>query len=400
MQLINRFKLELVPQFDAGKHVLELCGDRTLYEGNISECTQFGRPPELDGVNKTLDEMSATVPVLAPHTAPNAAEWDRTTLDQWVRANVKDRGAQEFIKWFSRVCLAAEPSESSLLYYLWWLRSGGGYENLVNIHGGAQEYWLAEGVQPIAERMAEVVLKASSRSGLPNRIMYNSPVRAITTTAGAGVCVTTAAGVNIHGMYTICALSPALSNRIQFTPPMPALRDQLGQRMPMGCVIKFLICYNKPWWRESGLSGEMISDRGPLAIAYDKSIPSRNFWGIVALTAGALARNLAELTPQARKAAVLQHLSEIYDNKAALTPCDYAERDWASEEWSRGCYMGIAGAGALLECAKALSKPVGRIHWAGTETAENWIGYIDGALESGIRAAREVIARLHPQSKL
>ena len=39
----------------------------------------------------------------------------------------------------------------------------------------------------------------------------------------------------------------------------------------------------------------------------------------------------------------------------------------------------------------ALREPVGRIHWAGTETSDIWSGYVDGALRSGDRVAKEVL---------
>jgi monoamine oxidase len=67
---------------------------------------------------------------------------------------------------------------------------------------------------------------------------------------------------------------------------------------------------------------------------------------------------------------------------------------WADEEWSRGCYVGITAPGVLLDYGRALRQPAGRIHWAGTETARVSMGYMDGAVESGQRAAREVLAGL------
>jgi len=56
--------------------------------------------------------------------------------------------------------------------------------------------------------------------------------------------------------------------------------------MPMGCVIKFLIVYNRPFWRHAGYSGELVSDIGPCAIAYDKCIMNRGLYALVALSAG------------------------------------------------------------------------------------------------------------------
>ena len=50
--------------------------------------------------------------------------------------------------------------------------------------------------------------------------------------------------------------------------------------------------------------------------------------------------------------------------------------------------------GAWTQFGPALRRPFGRVHWAGTETAERWVGYIEGGIESGVRAADEVLARI------
>ena len=78
----------------------------------------------------------------------------------------------------------------------------------------------------------------------------------------------------------------------------------------------------------------------------------------------------------------------------AASPEDYVEKLWTEDEWSRGCYVGYMPPGVLLEWGDVLRQPVGRIHWAGTETATYWAGYMDGAIESGQRAAAEVLAQL------
>lgn len=80
--------------------------------------------------------------------------------------------------------------------------------------------------------------------------------------------------------------------------------------------------------------------------------------------------------------------------KEFLEPIDYNEFNWNEEEFSRGCYMGLFGPGLLTEHGPALRQPVGLIHWAGTETATEFMGYMEGAMRSGKRAADEVTAFL------
>ena len=83
-EAVNEFGLHLLPQFDEGKNVLQLCGQLSTYTGNISEVAVFGRPPELDQVTQRLDDMCREVPVDAPYMARSVKEWDRQTFEEWV----------------------------------------------------------------------------------------------------------------------------------------------------------------------------------------------------------------------------------------------------------------------------------------------------------------------------
>ena len=71
----------------------------------------------------------------------------------------------------------------------------------------------------------------------------------------------------------------------------------------------------------------------------------------------------------------------------------YEEADWEREEWTRGCSAAHLATGVLTQFGRYLRVPVGRIHWAGTETATKSWGTIDGAIRSGLRAADEVLAK-------
>ena len=105
---------------------------------------------------------------------------------------------------------------------------------------------------------------------------------------------------------------------------------------------------------------------------------------------GAEAREVADLTLERRKEIAVETLVQFLGPDAA-DPIDYVEQDWMAEEFTRGCYGGRLGAGAWTNFGPALSQPVGRIHWAGAETADVWNGYMEGAVRSGHRAAAEVL---------
>ena len=90
---------------------------------------------------------------------------------------------------------------------------------------------------------------------------------------------------------------------------------------------------------------------------------------------------------------MLQEFAKFWGNDA-LSPTDFFETTWANEQWTRGCPVGIPNVGALYAYGDRLRAPVDRIHWAGTETSTYWNGYMDGAVRSGERAAKEVLDQL------
>jgi monoamine oxidase len=111
------------------------------------------------------------------------------------------------------------------------------------------------------------------------------------------------------------------------------------------------------------------------------------------LVGGDAAGSFWGLALSARRLAVLDQLAGAFGPKARQAR-DYFETDWSKEHWSRGCPTAIPGPGLLLTYGPSLRQPIGRIHWAGTETSTYWNGYMDGAVRSGERAAQEVLDEL------
>ncbi|HEY6279839.1 MAG TPA: FAD-dependent oxidoreductase, partial [Streptosporangiaceae bacterium] len=191
----------------------------------------------------------------------------------------------------------------------------------------------------------------------------------------------------------IVAIPPALAGRIRYCPAMPGLRDQLTQRSFMGSVIKVTAVYDTPFWRAAGLSGHMTADTGLVQITFDQTHPQRDEGVLVGFIDSAAARRAAALTPQERRSAALDDLARAF-GEPARHPVAYYEKSWLDEEWSRGCYVGIMAPGTWSTLGESLRDPVGPIHWAGTETATIWNGYMDGAIRSGEDAAAAVHAEL------
>ena len=129
-----------------------------------------------------------------------------------------------------------------------------------------------------------------------------------------------------------------------------------------------------------------------MRITFDNSPESGKPGVLLGFIEGDEGRIWGRRSQQERRAAVLTCLVRYFGEKAGQ-PYEYLEQNWADEEYTRGCYAGIMPPGVWTAYGEALRAPIGRLHWAGTETATVWNGYMDGAIQSGERAAAEVLEK-------
>ena len=369
------------PQFHDGKKLLSWGGKIQTYRGDLPSLSPLAQL-ELLWNDYRLRSHWRTLPAERPWSAPRAAEWDSQTIETWKRRHLRSRGARLFIDMVVRAVLTSEPRDVSLLYFLNYLRAGHGLESLISIAGGAQQERFVGGAQQICQRLADP---------LGPRLLLDAPVRAIEQDT-RGVTVRTDRGP-LTARYVILAIPPVLAGRIHYEPMLPSRRDQLTSRMPMGSVIKYVIAYERAFWRTAGFSGEVVSDTGPTVTTFDDTSHDGAHPALVTFSDASAARNWSDRPADERRQAVLAELARFF-GPATLRPTEFVEKDWNLDAWSRGCYAGVTGPGVLTSFGDALREPCGRIHFAGTETADEWLGYLDGAVQSGDRAATEVCTRL------
>ena len=378
-KVVAELGLETFPTYDEGEHLLDLGGRVKRYTSEIPPLPKAALV-DLGQSQLRFDRMAKRVPLEAPWAADRAERWDEETFATWVRRNTRTASARFFWEVFAEAVFAAEPQDMSLLFALAYTNSGGGVNSLIGVRNAAQQDRVVGGSQLIAQRLADPL-----RDG----IRFNAPVRRITQRAD-GVTVE-ARGVEVRARRAIVSIPPALAGRISYEPVLPARRDSLMQKMPAGSVIKINVIYDEPFWRAEGLSGQAAGDHSPIKFTFDNSPPSGTPGVIVCFLEGAQARVFGRLEADERRRAVLASLAGYFGRRAGK-PIDYVEQDWSAEEWTRGCYGAHMAPGVMTQFGPVLREPVGRIHWAGTETASLWSGYMDGALTSGERAAAEVLA--------
>jgi monoamine oxidase len=380
--LIDELGLERYPTFDQGDAVVELTDGRVKrYSGDTPPLSPLALA-DLFQAQRALDKLVETVDLAAPWKTPDAEALDATSFASWLDRRVRTKDARMFHDVVSQAVFATEPATMSLLHWLTYIQSGFGLERVVGVRGGAQQDRVVGGSWRICERLAE---------DLGDAVVLSTPVRRIAST-GDGVTVEADTGT-WTASRAIVAIPPTLAGRIEYDPPLPARRDLLTQQLPHGQVIKVMVAYDEPWWRADGLNGQAASGVGPVGIVFDNTVPGHDPGILVGFYEGEHALYWGERSPTARRQAFVDCLVRWFGAKAA-SPIDYVERDWAAEPWTRGCYGAHFPTGAWTRFGPALRRPVGPLHWAGTETATVWMGYLDGAVESAERAVTEVLAAI------
>ena len=122
----------------------------------------------------------------------------------------------------------------------------------------------------------------------------------------------------------------------------------------------------------------------------DTTQPGHPYGVLATYAAGPKARTLWALGEKERRDTLLRTLSKRLGAQAAR-PLELLELNWAEERWTRGCSFGRFPTGVITQYGRRIREPVGRLHWAGTETAAMSYGSMDGAVRSGERVYREVL---------
>jgi len=381
--LAARFQKTVWPSHVHGRNVLFLQGKHRTYRGLVPFCLPPWTIANIGWAFLRLGQMTKRIPLDSPWSAPNANALDQMTLGDWMRRNLPSRRTHFLMRVAAESVLTVDPDEVSLLHALFYFRSGGGLEKLTSSAGGAQQDRVDGGIQPLAEALAQAVTHQGGH------LLLEHPADAIVQ-EGASVRVD-AGPKQLSASQVIVTIPPILRNEIDFRPGLPDSLQKWHKNLPPGRVIKCFAVYERPFWRDDGYSGSAVGDRPPLYAAFDGTPPKGSKAILLGFIEGRDADEWLERPLEERQEAVLECLAGFFGPKARQV-VQYIDHCWVTEQWSRGCYAGMARPGAWTSTRPEWQKPFGRIHWAGTETSSIWNGYIEGAVRSGERAATAVLA--------
>jgi monoamine oxidase len=379
MALLDELGLRTIQTHNEGKRILDLRGAVSTYTGTIPKINPWTLIVAQLAIWK-IERMCAAVPTDNPWDCPHAFEWDSMTAQDWARRHIGSKSVIAMINAAVRVIFGSDMGELSFLHFLFYLNSGGGLTKLIESHEGNQDRWVVGGAQQLCTGMAK----------LAGTVHTQMPVREIRQEDS---CVTVVAdGGTWVAKRVVVTVPMPMADRIRYSPPLPTARDQMTQRVGMGATTKVLTLYDKMFWRDQLLCGEAVCTDGPVAVTFDNTTEGGQP-SLLSFIAGVPARGWSERPEEQRRSLVIDTLVR-YFGEDARNPSHYVEVDWAVEPFILGAPIATFPPGTLTAFGEALRTPVGRIHWAGTETALDSTGFMEGALESGDRVAEEILTAL------
>jgi len=382
-ELVEELGLETFPRYREGESVYIGSDHRAVrYSGDMFPVAE-STAREMERLITLLDELTAKTDPATPWTHPDARALDTISFSAWLREQSSDEEACNNIGLFVAGGMLTKPAHSfSALQALLMASSAGSFSNLVD-ENFILDRRVAGGMQQVSERMA---------AELGEDVILGAPVRTLRWNEDGHSVTAEADGVTVHARYAIMAVPPNLYSRVSYDPPLPRRQHQMHQHVSLGLVIKVHAVYEKPFWRESGLSGTCFGAHELVQEVYDNTNHGDSRGTLVGFVSDEKADAMFELTAEERRQAILESIAR-YLGDEALTPEVYYESDWGSEEWTRGAYAASYDLGGLHRYGPDQLTPVGPIYWSCSDLAAEGYQHVDGAVRMGAKTAERIISR-------
>lgn len=366
------------PTYIDGTNLIRWRGRVRSYRGTIPRLSLLSLL-DIGRIQWQVERLSRGVDIRSPWTAAKAKQLDSLSLGDWLRSVSASASSRDLMAIMARVTWGAEPDDVSMLHAVRYIKAAGGINRMLDVVGGAQQDHFHEGTQQIALKMAAELGERVRLDAAVSRIEWSDDAVAVTSSAGV-----------VEARRAILAIPPAHRLGIDIAPALPIEYQKLAQRWPQGALSKAYAVYPRPFWRTAGQSGQALSDEGPVFITFDVS-PSDDGPGV--LLGFVDSRGFDALPPEQRRDKAVTGFAGLFGVEAE-NPIDYLDHCWGAETFAPGGPTAAVPPGSWTKFGPLLRTPVGPLHWAGTETADEWTGFLDGAVRSGQRAATEVAAAL------
>jgi len=369
LALAKELGVATVPVSKGGRYVTD--------QGGRVTTSRFELSPRAPGVFVDIVNMGLRFSGLksALTTQSGIATLAGESVEAWVMRNAITSAGRRWWLWMAESGFCRHPAEVSMYDMVQQMAGMGGLEGLAR----AEEATLQGGAQALIDGLA---------ARLKNRIETGAVVDRVQQSEGA---VHVFAGPRRWKAERVVVAVPlAVLARIEFEPGLPRLYRQFLSHVRPGRVVKSLLVYSSPIWRERGFQGLVMTDRGPTNLFADGS-PAAGGGVLVALSSGRAGEVLASMSKAERKAALLAQAGSYFGTLPE--PLAFESTDWSSVTHVEGAYASRLTPGAsAFPPIQPWVDAQDRLVLAGTEWAPRWRSYMEGAIESGIAAARTLLA--------
>jgi monoamine oxidase len=328
---------------------------------------------EMDKVLPKMDAAAAKVNADEPWKSRDATALDRRSLASWISS----LDASSLCKAGIAAQLAADngviPERQSYLGNLAMVKGGG----LDKYWTESEVYRCAGGNQQLAHKLADAIGR--------EHMLFETPVTAIKT-GSATVTVSLASDKTLEAEDVVLAIPPSLWNRITFDPPLPAVLTP-----QMGTVIKFLTAVKGRFWQAAKLAPDSLSDDLGWTWEATNNQPGDGGACLTAFSSASVAETVRQWKAEERTEKYLVALERLYPGvRDQFVQARFM--DWPSDPWTQTGYS-FPAPGQVTTVGPILRQGLGRLHFAGEHTCFAFVGYMEGALNSGVALARRIAKR-------
>jgi len=413
-RLLREHGLDVIPQQTSGVRVGVrsaggLLGSLSRAFGRANESktllftTQYGLPAwdllQYVLLTRKVNRAAEAIPVGRPWDAEGAKDLDSKSVAKWLEEEgaPNNSTAQGLMASVVQSVFCADPSHVSMLLFLTAVKEEGGVQVLLE---EAQTQRVVQGNGTLSQRLASSLTKRGVE------IRLGVEVVGLTHSAEEGAMLTTREGANISKVSArrvVLAMPPPAIASLSLKPKLSGALGAEISAQRMGKVIKVVVEFAECWWRGAHCA---MADPDILeaSLAFDVSPPTncegggrpRHILAIFFFGAKAAQWSAGKSEAERREEAV-RCARLLFGNKGEpAPPCEVlasVEGDWPAVPGIRGGYQSFPSLGSIVATQSySGSTPTSCLHFASTENATAWRGYMDGAIQSGERAAAEVVS--------
>lgn len=309
------------------------------------------------------------------------SELDKTTAHAWLSKKLWTNESRKFVFNIFEQAACCDLSEFSILEGLCNLKSIGSMKLIQD----ADHYYFREGLQNI---LKQITLRDELE------VFYSKEVTRIVQNKDE---------VLVHSKSEIFRARAALVTvplpiikDIVFEPQLPLAFQELSKTVVRGHAVKVVAVYNSPWWRSNGYSGTISDPEGLFDLVIDSS-PDSRYGVLVGFVTGPRAKSIEKLESKELQSLFAKYIEASFGHSEM--PVSFNYFNWGDYKHALGAYSARRAINQWVSARDCLQQPFDRVYFAGTETALEWRGFVEGALESGERQAQNIILMLKQEFK-